>query len=111
MRKAADMFFARCMTNWWMMQHYPEMVLTVRLEDLIADPKRHLGQMCQFLDVAPEESYLEACASVLFSKPRQSHLDVPWNPEMIRYVRDRMEDFPFLQGYESLAASTRLRVA
>ena len=109
--KAADMFFGRCETNWMMMQQHPEMVLTVKLEDLIAEPKDHLGRMCRFLDLTAEDSYLQACASVLFSKPRQSQSAVTWDPSLVDSVRERIEAFPFLHGYEPAGAPATTHAA
>ena len=109
--KAADMFFGRCKTNWQMMQQHPEMVLTVKLEDLIDHPQRHLGEMCRFLDLPADNSYLQDCAGVLFSKPRQSQSTVTWDPSLIDSVRARIEEFPFLHGYEPIGEPAVSRAA
>lgn len=111
LRKAADMFFARCATNWTLMQQHPEMVLTVKLEELIAQPKHHLQQMCQFVALSADDAYLQACAAVLFSKPRQSQSAVRWDPSLVDCVQARMQKFPFLQGYEPLGVSATTHAA
>ena len=93
---ALQMYFDRCSTNWRLMQRYPSQILTVRLEDLIAAPEQHLQQMCRFLDLEADDAYVQACAKILFHKPRQSQHSVVWPPHLIDSVRRQMEDFPFL---------------
>lgn len=99
---AADMFFARTQTNWRLMQEMPEMIFTIHLEQMIADPEKHLKQMCRFLDVPADPDYVSACSSILFEKPRQSQTDVTWPDSLVASVADRMQEFPFLTGYDRL---------
>ncbi len=105
LEQAADMYFGRCRTNWRLMQEYPDEVLTTHLEDLIAQPKRHLRQMCEFLAVDAPQDYLEACRTVLFAKPKQTKTQVPWSDSLTASVRERCDTFPFLQRYLGRASS------
>ena len=111
LEQAADMFFGRTRTNWGLMQDHPEMILTMHLEQLIASPEKHLKQMCGFLDVPADEDYISACSELLFEKPRQSQTDVKWSKSMVDSVTDRIQEFPFLAGYDFLEAPSSNQAA
>ena len=74
-------------------------VLTVRHEDLVADPKRELRRLCEFLDLPPEDDYLETAASLVFSSPRRTREKVEWAPETIAAVEDVIAAHDFFAGY------------
>jgi hypothetical protein len=96
---AAQMFFGRCETNWRVMQERGSAVKTLRLEDLIAAPHYHLAQLCEFLDLDAHADYIDACASILFPKPRQTKGEIPWPAALVESVSRQIESFPFLHGY------------
>ena len=45
LEEAADIFFRRCQTNWRLMYERPDTVRTLYLEELIAQPRRHLTEL------------------------------------------------------------------
>jgi len=97
---AADRFFARCEMNWHLKQKRGDQIKTLRLDDLVAKPERHMAEMCRFLDVEPQIDYLQDCGSVLFSRPRQTKTNIVWPTDLIHSVSCRMKRYPFLAGYE-----------
>jgi hypothetical protein len=99
LQEAARRFFARCETNWQLKQERGEQIKTLRLEDLIDQPQRHMGDLCRFLHVEPHTDYLEDCAKVIFSRPRQPKSNIAWPAELVQSVSERMKAFPFLDGY------------
>jgi hypothetical protein len=102
---AADNFFGRCETNWRLMNERPETVHTLYLEELIAEPQRHLLDLCQFMGVEPLEDYLRDASSIVLATPRQSRSAVPWPAELLRSVERRTAAFPYLAQYEVEAAA------
>ena len=100
LRKAARMYLGRCETNWRLMEDRGEAIATIHLEDLIADPRQHLVKLARFIGVQPDKEYVDACAGVLFSKPRQTKSSVDWPDDLIDMVIQRIDKYPFLRGYE-----------
>ena len=96
---AADMFFNRCEVNWQLMQVNSDSVMTIRLEQLISEPQRHLVDLCNFLSLEPMDDYIADCSKLFFAKPRQSKLEISWPPALVEQVARRAERFPFLAGY------------
>ncbi len=99
LRKAARMYLARCETNWRLMEERGDAIATIHLEDLIADPRQHLFNLTRFIGVAPDKDYVEACARLVFSKPRQTKSSVDWPDDLIDMVTQRIDKYPFLRGY------------
>ena len=77
----------------------PVHLLPVRYENFCADPQRHLAQVCRFLGVEPDESYLRGCAGIIHTEPDRSRTRVEWTPSLIAQVERRMAAFDFLDGY------------
>ena len=100
LQEAARRFFARCEKNWQLKQERGEQIKTVRLEDLIDKPERHMADVCEFLDLEPRQDYLTDCAKVIFSRPRQTKCNIDWPLDLIHSVSERMNKYPFFDGYE-----------
>jgi hypothetical protein len=77
----------------------PDGLLTIRHEDLIAEPRQQLAAACAFLGVEASGAYLDACASVVFSNPSRTREKVEWSTEAIAEVERRIAAFDFLDGY------------
>ncbi len=77
----------------------PGELFELRHEDLIAEPKARLAELCGFLGLEPGEDYLRACASIVFDSPRKTRKDVPWTPALLERVRREMDALPALEGY------------
>lgn len=76
-----------------------ERSLTLRHEDLIADPGVSITALCRLVGVEPHEEYLAACRSVVFRSPKCARFEVEWHPHQIERVMRHGEAFPFLAGY------------
>ena len=72
----------------------------MRLESFIGDPKPQLEDLCSFIGVKAERRYLEDCASIVFKSPKKSRFDIDWSRGAIAKVRERMQAFTFLSGYD-----------
>ena len=75
-------------------------IKTFRLEELIAQPRPILNDLCSFVGVEADSDFVDACSDKLFAKPRQSQKGVDWPIALVRSVYQQMEDYPFLHGYE-----------
>lgn len=100
LESGVSQYFANCATIRELNDKVgPENLLSLRHEDLLRNPTEHLQQMCQFLELPAPESYLRACATILFQSPAASRKKVAWSPELIQKVRAQIEQYSFLEGY------------
>jgi hypothetical protein len=74
-------------------------LMEVYHEDFIRDARLYLRQLTDFLGVESSPEYLDACNSIVFSKPHQTRHDAPWTEETIASVTGRIRDYPFLTSY------------
>jgi hypothetical protein len=100
LEESADIYFRRCETNWQLMQQHGPAIKTLHLEDLIVSPEQQFEELCGFLGVDAPQDYIDDCAALLFSKPRQSKTDCDWPSSLAGAVSRRAEQFPFLNGYQ-----------
>jgi hypothetical protein len=74
--------------------------ITVRLEEVIKNPKKEVIRICDHLEVDVYKEYLNHCENTVWDKPRQTRFNVDfWTEEMINLVREKMEEFNFMDGY------------
>jgi hypothetical protein len=93
-------YFANCETIRGLKENVgSENLLALRHENLLRNPKEHIQQMCQFLELPAPENYLHACSAILFQSPAASRRKVAWSPEMIQKVHAQIEQYSFLEGY------------
>jgi len=78
----------------------PGQVLRMRHEDVILSPRHSLRRACEFLDLAAEDDYLEACAGILYDAPSRSRAKVAWTDQQRAGVQARIGEFDFLSGYD-----------
>ena len=74
-------------------------VLTVRQESLVYEPRENLRAICEFLELAAEDDYLEACAALVFDSPHHTRELVAWSDEERDAVERLIEQHPFFAGY------------
>lgn len=71
----------------------------LHLEELIAEPRAALGDLCDFLSVPHDPGYLAACASIVFEAPRRTRDDAPWTTELLDDVAHRTARHEWLARY------------
>jgi hypothetical protein len=76
-----------------------ERLLTIRHEEIIAAPDRHLVEACRFLGVEPHAGWVAACAGTLYRSPSRSRDAVEWDASSIGGLEQAMKPFAFLDGY------------
>ena len=100
LRFCIEKYFLRCATVRDLKEGTRDAdVFDVRHESFVEDPARHLGGLCRFLGLEYSDGYLKDCASIIFESPSKSRHKVDWDPETIRIVQSRMDEFDFLRGY------------
>lgn len=68
-------------------------------EDFVVRPREALGALCDFLGVADEGGYVDACVGLVRESPNRSRHRVAWTEEQKATVRQRMSGFDFFSGY------------
>jgi len=100
LRQSIEYYFSLCKTVAEIKKKIePRDLLDVRHESVIEDPKSFLRQLCSFLGLEASKDYLQDCAGIVFKSPHKSRHDVEWNPELINFVKDKIEKVSFLSGY------------
>ena len=100
MEQARDLYFLLCDSVMYVKRRAPAgTVLDLRHENLIADPKATLKELCAFIDVDPTDEFLDGCAGIVFDSPHRSRLESQWSPGLREDVRQRMAAYPYLDGY------------
>jgi hypothetical protein len=89
----------------------PRDLITVRHETVMKDPTGQLLEICHFLGVSAPDDYLRDCASIVFPTPHVTRHDIDWPPDAIEEVSERIQDYPFLEGYAFDAATPSPRSA
>jgi hypothetical protein len=77
----------------------PELIEIVRYEDMVAQPRVVLANMCRFLGVDYTDEYIEACAAVVRSEPERERTQVKWDGPVLAEIETRASRYPFLSGY------------
>ena len=92
-------YFANCAILEELHARLPgEMLISVRYEDMVADPAAQLESVCDFLGLDTDASYLEACASIVHIRLPERTL-VDWDDRRVDHVEKEMARYSFLDGY------------
>lgn len=71
----------------------------MHLDDLVTDPAGQLKELCGFVEVQADPTYLDACAGILFDSPRRTGDTVEWTQPALDRVRRMIADRPWLARY------------
>lgn len=97
---AVEHYFDYCETLLKLRQRLnDEQLLSVRYEHFVATPKQALAEICDFLGLEADESYLDACAAVIWPEADRSRDLIDWPAEWIEIVEERINCYSFLRGY------------
>lgn len=100
LRHAAERYFHLCDTVTWIRGALaPGEIRTVHHGDFVANAAAELGGICQWLDLEADESYLSACAGIVYSSPHRSRDKLPWPADLEGEVRARAARYAFLERY------------
>jgi len=74
-------------------------VIEVHGKDLIADPKKVINEMCEFLQVTCDDDYLSVCSNKIFPEESKTRYQLQWKNYQIKYVQDTIKKFSNLHRY------------
>jgi hypothetical protein len=77
----------------------PTELVDLPYEVFTADPKAALSELCLFLGVDAEASYLADCASIVWPSTKRRRDAVEWSAEDRQAVERLIERYEFLDGY------------
>jgi hypothetical protein len=77
----------------------PSELLDVRYETFAADPAPSLGELCRFIGVEPEESYLEACAGIVWPSANRTRDAIEWTHDDRLGVERLIDKYDTLHSY------------
>jgi len=73
--------------------------LDIHHDDLIADPRGILTELCGFLGVTAPADYLGDCAEVVFSAPEHTRSAVQWTQELRQRLARELAPYPAFARY------------
>lgn len=98
--EAIDRYFDRCATVQQLGSQVSEKeLICLRHEDFVADPERSMSDLCEFVGLEAEESYVRRCAAIVRRSPHLSRHEIVWAQEHVERVEQRLAQYPFLNGY------------
>ena len=71
----------------------------MRYEEFAADPRGSLAEICRFIGVEPEASYLDACAAIVWPSTNRTRDAIEWTGDERRGVERLIERFELLGPY------------
>lgn len=96
---ATETYFRLCAGVERVKARYPEQVLDLRHEDLVASPRTEIHRLGEFLGLTVDEPYLEACAGLVYPAASQSRASRSWSGALVRDIERRARRHPHLAGY------------
>jgi hypothetical protein len=103
--EAIDRYVARCEAVERVLATLPPGdVWPLRYEDLVADPRQRIGELCAYLGLPVPEGYLDACAALVRTAPARDRDRIAWTPAQVERVRACIAAHGFLSTYEDTPA-------
>jgi hypothetical protein len=75
-------------------------LLSIRHEELIAQPRQSIEAMCHFLGIDAPDDFVKDCCSIVFTSPQKSRSSVSWPHALIQKVYAEMSHYDFFYGYQ-----------
>jgi len=77
----------------------PSELLDMRYERFAGDTVPSLTELCRFIDVVPEDSYLQACSGIVWPSTHRSRDAVDWTKDERQGVERLIETYEVLHSY------------
>ena len=74
-------------------------IIEVHGKDLIADGKKVINEMCDFLQVTCDDHFISVCSDKIFPKESKTRYQFHWEDYQIKNVQNRIEKFSNLHRY------------
>jgi len=92
-------YFNVCQSIEEMKVKYNLDVLEVHGQDLIADPKRVIMKLCNFLQVDCPDNFLALCADKIFPKESKTRYKIKWTDDQISAIKKNIQKYENLHRY------------
>ena len=77
----------------------PDRLLTIHLDDLLADTDCVLGSVADRLGLVPEKNWIAACSAIVRKTPSRTGRNWRWTKDQLETVASLIAETPFLQRY------------
>ena len=74
-------------------------LMDIRYESFAAEPASSLAELCRFVGIEPDATYLEACAGLVWPSTNRTRDDVQWSSDERRHVERLIERYEVLGSY------------
>lgn len=74
-------------------------ILTLRHEEFVSDPRRHIRRVCDFVEVESSDDYVEAAAGIIWDAPQQTRDKIEWTEGQVERVKRLIDRYDFYHGY------------
>ena len=99
-KEKSELYLRKVKTNDRLKIHLPEAVVDVRLEDVIANPKKELRRICNYLEISYTEEYIENSASIIWKKTNKSRHNLPFRTDdYVQKISNSIKQYDFLSRY------------
>lgn len=97
---ATKFYSSLCEANEVLSSKLPsDIVLHVKHEKFLENPKQVLNEICLFLNVEATDDYLEACIAILNSSPNRSRDSIIWPVEIKQKINGLIQKYDYLSDY------------
>ena len=76
-----------------------QQVFVWHMEDHIENPKQKLTELCEFLCIESDESYLNACAKIFYKKTSKSRYFIEWPERYKELITETVRKYEFFSRY------------
>jgi hypothetical protein len=77
----------------------PGRLFLVRYEEFVGRPRAILAELCAFLGLEADRTYLDACAAIVYDEPEKIRGQLEWPAADRQAVLDHSAGYDFLAGY------------
>lgn len=103
--EATRRFLANAETLDRLTKDRPDQVRAVYLDALSAEPETVLAELIDWLGLSSDASgYLDACADLVFVRPKRTRDQVDWPPGLVDSIRTNLARYPALAHFADEAA-------
>jgi hypothetical protein len=102
---SCDEYLGLCDVNQWLCETHPDSLLTIHLEDFIANPQRELLRLTGFVGMEVDVPYVQACCSLVRRSESRTRELIDWPPLILARIAAQRKKCSFLKRYDSELAS------
>ena len=97
--EAATWFEVYAAVNGALVESGEHDILTLRHEEVVADPRAAVRSACAFVGVEPSDEYVDACAGIVWERPQRTRERIEWPEREVERVNRIIERYDFFRGY------------